>query len=95
MTVTLSQFRQLDKSGNRTSDFGKQSDGMNDMACGPNVKNPSFNIKGSLVCRINSKKIEYCLVKHLDSWKGSQEIPERLLGLMEKLAVCTVLLDPN
>ena len=56
VTVTLSQFRQLDKSGNRTSDFGKQSDGMNDMACGPNVKNPSFNIKGSLVRRINSKK---------------------------------------
>ena len=95
VTVTLSQFRQLDKSGNKTSDFGKQSDGMNDMACGPNVKNPSFNNKVSLVCKINSKKIEWCILKHLDSWKGSQEILERLLGLMEKLAMCTALLDPN
>ena len=88
-------IRQLDKSGNRTSDFGKQSDGMNDMACGPSVKNPSFNIKGSLVCRINNKKIECCILKHIYSWKGSQKIPERALGLMAKLAVCITSLDPN
>ena len=51
--------------------------------------------KAVLFAGLTAKKIEYCLVKHLDSWKGSQEIPERLLGLMEKLVVCTVLLYPN
>ena len=48
-------IRKLDKGRYRTSDFGKQGDGVNDMVYGPSVKNLSFTIKGSLVCRINSK----------------------------------------
>ena len=36
---------------------------------------------------------ECCILKHMESWKISQEIPERALGLMAELAECIATLD--
>ena len=85
-------IRQLDKGRYRTNDIGKQSDRVNDMVCDPNVKNPSFIIKGSLICRINNKYKMLHTQTH-GILKISQEIPERALGLMAELAKCIATLD--
>ena len=39
--------------------------------------------------------IECCILKHMESWKRSQEIPEKALGLMAKLAECILSLEPD